>query len=62
MSQMSVMNIKKRGDLMVGVSPLKQLMASTVSWKMVPSNSITILAWCGLAQSCCHTVLELGLP
>ena len=58
-----IMKMTKRGDLRVGVSPLKHLMASILSWKMVSSHFITILAWCGLTPSCCHTVhLSLASP
>jgi hypothetical protein len=63
MVQKSNMKMKKRGDLRVGVSPFKHLMASILSWKMVSSHFITILAWCGLTPSCCHTVhLSLVSP
>ena len=51
MMQRSIRNKKMMGDLTVGVSPLKHLMASILSWKMVSSHSITILAWFGLAPS-----------
>ena len=43
--------------------PLKHLMQSILSWNMVSSHSITILAWCGMAPSCCHTIhLNLASP
>ena len=44
MVQRSIRNKKKRGDLMVEVFPLKHLVASVLSWKMVSSHFITILA------------------
>ena len=37
------------------VFPLKHSIASILYWIIPSNNSITILAWCGLEPSCCHT-------
>ena len=63
MVQGSIRNKKKRGNHMVGASPLENMKESILSCQMVSSHLITILAWWDLITSDCHMVLpDLVIP